>query len=120
MCGACSVEREADLHELRALECSSSAAVYGAIAAHMGEGTGEGVEALAEGYRGAGKGHEFRAEELRYDARGGMTRAQAAGQVIDVLTEIMEAGAVKPVAWSRDDMAEVQGETWDEPRKGDG
>ncbi len=73
---------------------------------------------LAEEAEGASKGHLFRALELRYDARGGMTRAQAAEQVIDVLTEIMEAGA-KP-GRERDDMAEEQGETWDEPRKGDG
>lgn len=69
----------------------------------------------AEGLAG---GYEFLARELRYDARGGMTRAQAAEQVIDVLTEIMEAGA-KP-GRERDDMAEEQGETWDETRKGDG
>lgn len=70
MCVACSVEQEADLHEIRAGECSASAAVHRTLAARMGEDTGEGVAALAEAYRGAAKGHKFRAEEIRYDARG--------------------------------------------------
>lgn len=154
----------ADRFDVYAAEQSDQASFWGEQADYH-RGAAEWCEAQVARRKGRAGGYEFRAEELRYDARGGMTRAQAAGQVIDALTEIMEAGAVKPVMWSRDEMTEAQataasearqrcdrgehraagesmpgacadcgvdwadlppdpaaasGETWDEPRKGDG
>lgn len=38
----------------------------------------QGLLVIAARQDGAAAGHAFRAEELRYDARGGMTAAQAA------------------------------------------
>jgi hypothetical protein len=69
--------RAAMWHELRANECFGAARACFIESAFCRGSAQDRIKTIAEIYRAAGKGHLFRAEELRYDARGSMTAEQA-------------------------------------------